>query len=151
MTVNPVDGKLYISDSHSFRIIMVKTMGPDKNLEENFDKVAGTGEQCYPGDQDVCGDGGLAKNAKLFHPKGISSKRSLSILIHISTIDALTTMPRAPGIAVNKDGIVYFADGANVRSIDHNKRIQTVIGSQGLPRSWKPFPCSGFARADEVR
>ena len=44
------------------------------------------------------------------------------------------------GIAVNKDGIIYFADGANIRMIKDGK-IYTIIGSQEQPRQWNPLPC----------
>ena len=39
---------------------------PAKNLE----RVAGTGDRCLPGDDTACGDGRLAVDAKLSHPKG---------------------------------------------------------------------------------
>jgi len=45
------------------------------------------------------------------------------------------------GIAINKDGVVYFADGANIRAIDESGIIRTIIGSQGPPQYWIPFPC----------
>ena len=45
------------------------------------------------------------------------------------------------GIAINKDGVVYFADGANIRSIDELGIIRTIIGSQGPAQYWTPFPC----------
>jgi hypothetical protein len=32
--------------------------------------VVGSGERCVPGDEDRCGDGGLARDAKLMYPKG---------------------------------------------------------------------------------
>lgn len=70
MTVSPLDGRLYISDHQSLRIIRVKTMGAVRELTQNFEVIAGTEEQCLPGDKDRCGDNGLAVNAKLFYPKG---------------------------------------------------------------------------------
>jgi len=48
----------------------VKTMGPVRDLAQNYEVVAGTGEQCIPGDKDRCGDEGLATAARLFYPKG---------------------------------------------------------------------------------
>ena len=71
MTVSPLDGKLYISDYQSNRILRVKTMGAVRELKENMEVIAGTGEKCVPGDRKKCGDNGPAKNANLFYPKGI--------------------------------------------------------------------------------
>ena len=45
------------------------------------------------------------------------------------------------GIAINKNGIIFFADGANIRKIDESGVIWTLIGSQGPPQHWTPFPC----------
>jgi len=70
MTVSSLDGKLYISDYQTRRIIRVKTMGAVRELTQNYEVIAGTGEQCIPGDADKCGDGGLAINARLSYPKG---------------------------------------------------------------------------------
>ena len=70
MTVSPLDARLYISDHRSYRIIRVKTMGAVRDLTHNYEVIAGTGDQCVPGDKEKCGDSGLAINAKLFYPKG---------------------------------------------------------------------------------
>ena len=70
MTVSPLDGKLYISDYQSKQISRVKTMGAVRELATNVEVIAGTSEQCVPGDADKCGDGGPAIDAKLFYPKG---------------------------------------------------------------------------------
>ena len=70
MTVSPVDGRLYISDFMSHKIIRVKTMGPVRSLLDNYEDVAGNGEECTPGEEDLCGDGGPAIQAKLRYPKG---------------------------------------------------------------------------------
>jgi hypothetical protein len=45
-------------------------MGPVKDLKSNFEIVAGTGEECTPMALDKCGDGKMAKDAKLVRPKG---------------------------------------------------------------------------------
>ena len=55
-----------------------------------------------------------------------------------------------PGIAINKDGIIYFADGPNIRTIDEGGRIQTIIGSQDRPRQWIPLPCHRQLKKEEV-
>lgn len=70
MTVSPLDGKLYISDYQSKRILRVKTMGAVRDLTENMEVIAGTGGQCIPGDKRRCGDDGPAVQADLFYPKG---------------------------------------------------------------------------------
>ena len=72
MTVSPVDGQLYLSDHRNYRIIKVRSQDQVKDVMTNFDPVAGTGEQCIPGDRERCGDNGPAVNAKLFYPKGTS-------------------------------------------------------------------------------
>ena len=70
MTVSPLDGKLYVSDYQSKQIMRVKTMGAVRELDRNYEVVAGSGEQCVPGEKEKCGDDGKALNAKLFYPKG---------------------------------------------------------------------------------
>jgi len=55
------------------------------------------------------------------------------------------------GIAVDKDGVVYFADGANIRAIDEAGKIRTVIGSQAAPKHWSPFPCRQVLNVSQVR
>jgi hypothetical protein len=55
------------------------------------------------------------------------------------------------GIAIDKDGIIYFADGANIRTIAENGTIRTLIGSQGHPKYFDPLPCYKVVSTDEVR
>ena len=38
--------------------------------DRNWETVVGSGERCLPGDESNCGDGGLARDAKLTYPKG---------------------------------------------------------------------------------
>ena len=71
MTVSPLDARLYISDYMSRTILRVKTMGAVRDLRQNYEIIAGTGEQCTPGDSERCGDDGPATRAKLYRPKGI--------------------------------------------------------------------------------
>jgi len=71
MVVSPLDGRLYITDQQNLRIIRVKTMGAVRELTQNFEVVAGNGEQCVPGAADQCGDGKSAVDARLFYPKGM--------------------------------------------------------------------------------
>ena len=90
MTVSPVDGRLYISDFMSHKVIRVKTMGPVRDLQDNFEDVAGNGEECTPGEADLCGDGGKAINARLRHPKG---KTQLDVFGHIFRFTGNEKMP----------------------------------------------------------
>jgi len=55
------------------------------------------------------------------------------------------------GIAIDKDGVVYFADGANIRAVDETRNIRTVIGSQAAPKHWTPFPCRTVLNVSQVR
>ena len=84
----------------------------------------GNGERCLPGDQDNCGDGGKAENARLTYPKGI---------------------------AIGPDGKVYFADGNNIRMVDENGIMHTVVGHQNHRSNWKPIPCDKAVSVDEVQ
>ena len=71
MMVSPLDGKLYVSDYRSRKLLRVKTMGAVRDLKQNAEIIAGTGDQCVPGDREKCGDGMSAVLAKLFYPKGL--------------------------------------------------------------------------------
>ncbi|ESO01395.1 hypothetical protein HELRODRAFT_81946, partial [Helobdella robusta] len=124
MTISPVDGLLYVSDAINLKVIRVKHMARSDHLKDNFEYVVGTGEQCYPGDADNCGDGKLAKYAKLSYPKGL---------------------------AIDRDNILYIADGAFVRYVDTLNKIHTLIGSNKFPELWSPFPCSGALPVDKVK
>lgn len=55
-----------------------------------------------------------------------------------------------PGIAINKDGVIYVADGANIRIITTNGVIKTLIGSQEQLRKWTPMPCDDIMSLEEV-
>lgn len=48
-----------------------------KELLQNAEVVAGTGEQCLPFDEARCGDGGKATEALLLGPKGKETERPL--------------------------------------------------------------------------
>ena len=54
------------------------------------------------------------------------------------------------GIAINKDGVVYFADGANIRVIELDGTIRTMIGSQGQPTHFSPLPCESEISIHDV-
>lgn len=65
-------GQLYVSDTNSRRIFKPKALMGAKELLQNVEVVAGTGEQCLPFDEARCGDGGKATEALLLGPKGKS-------------------------------------------------------------------------------
>lgn len=44
------------------------------------------------------------------------------------------------GIAVNKNGFIYFVDGTMIRKVDRNGIISTVLGSNDLT-SARPLTC----------
>lgn len=55
-----------------------------------------------------------------------------------------------PGIAINKDGTIFFADGTNVRMIDEEGNIWTLVGSQGQPKYWRPILCQEAVPMNQV-
>lgn len=70
LATDPVTGQLYVSDTNSRRIYRPKVLTGTKELIQNGEVVAGTGEQCPPFDEARCGDGGKATEALLMGPKG---------------------------------------------------------------------------------
>ena len=77
--------------------------------------------RCFPGDADACGDGGPASEARLDFPKSV---------------------------AVAVDRTVYIADGRNVRVINPDGTIHTLVGSTsggaGARNAGpvRPLPCN---------
>ena len=47
------------------------------------------------------------------------------------------------GIAVGADGKIFVADGTNIRQVDENGIITTLIGHQRHRSTWRPMPCGG--------
>ena len=47
------------------------------------------------------------------------------------------------GIAVGADGKIFVADGTNIRQIDENGVITTLVGHQRHRATWHPMPCGG--------
>ena len=105
LAVSPASGSVYISDPEAHKILKVKNPDDFSNPEENYVNFVGSGKRCLPGDDIGCGDGGRARDAKLQYPKGM---------------------------AVSNEEILYFADGTNVRSVDSDGIINTVVGSHRL-------------------
>ncbi|XP_059059480.1 teneurin-m [Achroia grisella] len=123
MALSPLDGTLYISDPESHQIIKVRNTDEYSDPEHNWETVVGSGERCLPGDEAHCGDGALARDAKLAYPKGV---------------------------AVSIDNVLYFADGTNIRMVDRDGIITTVIGNHMHRAHWKPIPCEGTLSVEEV-
>ncbi|XP_046748396.1 teneurin-m isoform X1 [Diprion similis] len=123
VALSPLDGVLYISDPESHQIIRVRDTNDYSDPEHNWETVVGSGERCLPGDEAHCGDGALARDAKLAYPKGV---------------------------AVSADNVLYFADGTNIRMVDRDGIITTVIGNHMHKSHWKPIPCEGTLNVEEV-
>ncbi|KAG2465627.1 TEN3 protein, partial [Polypterus senegalus] len=123
LATDPVTGQLYVSDTNSRRIYRPKLVNGLKDLMQNAEVVAGTGEQCLPFDESRCGDGGKATDALLMGPKGI---------------------------AVDKNGFIYFVDGTMIRKVDQNGIISTVLGSNDLT-SARPLTCDTSMHISQVR
>lgn len=123
MALSPLDGTLYISDPESHQIIKVRNNDDFTDPAHNWDPIVGSGERCLPGDEAHCGDGALARDAKLAYPKGI---------------------------AIASDNVLYFADGTNIRMVDKDGIITTLIGNHMHKSHWKPVPCEGTLKIDEI-
>ncbi|XP_039149076.1 teneurin-m isoform X2 [Drosophila simulans] len=123
MALSPLDGTLYVSDPESHQIIRVRDTNDYSQPELNWEAVVGSGERCLPGDEAHCGDGALAKDAKLAYPKGI---------------------------AISSDNILYFADGTNIRMVDRDGIVSTLIGNHMHKSHWKPIPCEGTLKLEEM-
>ncbi|XP_024082461.1 teneurin-m isoform X3 [Cimex lectularius] len=123
IALSPLDGTLYISDPESHQILRVRYTDDFSDPERNWDTAVGSGERCLPGDEAHCGDGALARDAKLAYPKGV---------------------------AVSADNVLYFADGTNIRMVDRDGIVTTVIGNHIHKSHWKPIPCEGTLNVEEV-
>nr|AEC47045.1 Lasso-H [synthetic construct] len=123
LAVDPVSGSLYVSDTNSRRIYRVKSLSGTKDLAGNSEVVAGTGEQCLPFDEARCGDGGKAIDATLMSPRGI---------------------------AVDKNGLMYFVDATMIRKVDQNGIISTLLGSNDLT-AVRPLSCDSSMDVAQVR
>lgn len=53
-------------------------------------------------------------------------------------------------MAVAVDNTLYFADGANIRIVDNQGIIHTLIGDHHHKKQWKPIPCTGTLKMEEV-
>uniref|UniRef100_A0A8B9K8X7 Si:dkey-237h12.3 n=1 Tax=Astyanax mexicanus TaxID=7994 RepID=A0A8B9K8X7_ASTMX len=122
LTTDPVTGQLYVSDTNSRRIYRPRVLTANAEPQQNVEIVAGTGDHCLPFDEGQCGDGGPATEALLTGPKGI---------------------------AVDKNGLIYFVDGTVIRKVDQNGVISTLLGSNDLA-SARPLNCDAVMDIQEV-
>jgi hypothetical protein len=53
-------------------------------------------------------------------------------------------------MAVSADNVLYFADGTNIRIVDRDGIVTTVIGNQMHKSHWKPLPCERTLNVEEV-
>lgn len=124
LTISPADGHLYISDPEKHQILKVISIDKVHDPASNSDTVVGSGQRCIPGDEMNCGDGGPALQARLSHPKGI---------------------------VIAADRTMYIADGTNIRAVDPNGIIHTLVGHHGHHNHWSPAPCNGALLSSETQ
>ncbi|XP_069826830.1 teneurin-2 [Dendropsophus ebraccatus] len=123
LAVDPVSGSIYLSDTNSRKIYRIKSLTGAKDIATNLEIIAGNGEQCMPFDEARCGNGGKA-------------------------VDAILTNPR--GIAVDKNGFIYFVDATMIRKVDPNGIISTLLGSNDLAAG-RPLSCDSSMDITQVR
>lgn len=75
-----MSGAVFLSDTNSRQIYRLRSLTSGRQLLDNAQVVAGTGEQCVPFDEARCGDGGKAVEATLMSPRGEFQGHSVSTL-----------------------------------------------------------------------
>jgi len=109
------DNHLYVTDSERFQIFKLLSLDNVEQPENNFEIIAGNGLRClHSEDADQCGDGGLAIEARLSHPKSI---------------------------VFSSDNSMYFSDGTSVRRINRRGVIYTIVSASLNNHKLKPFNC----------
>uniref|UniRef100_A0A8D8XG00 Tenascin-like protein n=1 Tax=Cacopsylla melanoneura TaxID=428564 RepID=A0A8D8XG00_9HEMI len=114
LALSPADGHLYISDAEKHQILRVLSLESVTDPSINWEVAVGSGERCIPGDETNCGDNGPALSAKLSHPKGLTIKA---------------------------DKTMFIADGTNIRVVNPEGIIHTLIGHHKHHNMWSPFNC----------
>uniref|UniRef100_A0A8C1LUJ7 Teneurin-2 n=1 Tax=Cyprinus carpio TaxID=7962 RepID=A0A8C1LUJ7_CYPCA len=123
LAVDPVSGSLFLSDTNSRQIYRVRSLNGARPLLDNAQVVVGTGEQCVPFDEARCGDGGKAVEATLMSPRGV---------------------------ALDKNGLMYFVDATMIRKVDENGIISTLIKTNDLT-AVRPLSCDSSMDVSQVR
>ncbi|XP_006815600.1 teneurin-3-like [Saccoglossus kowalevskii] len=124
LAVSPLDNSVYMADSQTRQILKLRYLVPPIDVNDNIELIAGTGAQCLPLDNNQCGDGRQAREAKLIGPKGLT---------------------------ISSDGSIYFIDGSVIRMINTDGIISTYMGSHDTIDSPRPFRCQGTMTFDEVQ
>ncbi|XP_037506639.1 teneurin-m isoform X6 [Rhipicephalus sanguineus] len=123
LAVGPADGRLYLSDPERYQILQIVSYTDIPDVKNNVMVVVGNGAKCLPGDKMLCGDGRPARDAKLAYPKGV---------------------------AISMHNEIFIADGTNIRMVDKNGIIHTLIGDHYHKNHWKPIPCTGTFSLTQV-
>ena len=133
--VSATDNYLYLSHAERRQIWRLRI--PEDNeakRNEDYDYededveieiVAGTGERCLPGAKDACGNGLRATQARFDSPKGI---------------------------ALANDGTIYISDGRNIRTVNPDGIIDTLIGHHGTDNGpSKPLGCQNVFETNKLQ
>uniref|UniRef100_A0A4W5NVC2 Teneurin-3 n=1 Tax=Hucho hucho TaxID=62062 RepID=A0A4W5NVC2_9TELE len=152
LATDPVTGQLYVSDTNSRRIYRPKVLTGTKELLQNGEVVAGTGEQCPPFDEARCGDGGKATEALLMGPKGreaawdsMEQKQTEDSSVSVKTGSRNTStrytatsnhchlnmvrLEWPTALAINPmDNSIYVLDNNVVLQITENRQVRIVAG-----------------------
>lgn len=76
---------------------------------------------------------------------GSGKQRAQLCDLHISFLPLFS-----PGIAVDKNGLIYFVDGTVIRKVDQNGIISTLLGSNDLA-SARPLSCDSVMDVHQVK
>ena len=117
MAINPANGELYISLSQMLRVIRVTSLSNPQDIASNFVSAVGSGQQCIPrAGIFSCGENVAATAASMIFPKGI---------------------------AFDRTGSLYVADGGAIRLVDQAGIIKTLIPHTAYSVAWSPAPVCG--------
>lgn len=72
-----------------------------------------------------------------------------SVCVYLQ-ISHLPPPPLYVGIAVDKNGFIYFVDGTMIRKVDRNGIISTLLGSNDLT-SARPLTCDTSMHIGQVQ
>lgn len=123
VAVSPLDGSVYVSDPEAHQVLRLENTEGVTDPLRNTVTVVGSGQRCLPGDRNQCGDGGMARHARLTYPKGL---------------------------AISSSGEIYIADGTNIRVVSPAGDIHTLIGGHDHRSHWAPVPCNGTINIDQL-
>lgn len=81
----------------------------------------------------------------VFRPQSHGSRKNFTFPTSDTSIICLSFIPPFPpfastGIAVDKNGLMYFVDGTTIRRVDQSGIISTLLGSNDLT-SARPLTC----------